>query len=219
MFTKAQIKRRIKKLFALFYRRGLKNKTFSILSNNCWGGIIYDKYALPYLTPTIGLWIPPNDYIKFLKNLDFYSKQTLYQISYMESHVKDLLISRKKEGRYIFELESLIIGRLYDIDIIFLHYSNFSMAKEKWEKRIKRINFNNLLVKMNDQNECTDKNFYDFMNLPYANKIFFTSNEKWKNNKNVLYIEKYKKDGYVVNDTRRGDIPLNTTKLLNSLLN
>lgn len=75
MFIIAQIKRRIEKIFAIFYKKGLKNKTFSILSNNCWGGKIYDKYALPYLTSTIGLWIPPTDYIKFLKNLDFYSKQ------------------------------------------------------------------------------------------------------------------------------------------------
>ncbi len=218
MLTKAQIKRRLAKIFAVFYRINLKNKDFTIISNNCWGGKVYDRYSLPYRTPTIGLWMPPNDYIKFLKDLNFYSQQQLFQISYTESHVRELLISRKKQGKYSFRLEDLIIGRLYDIDIIFLHYSNFEIAKEKWEKRIKRINFDNLLVKMNDQNGCTDEDFYNFMSLPYENKIFFTGKKEWKKAKNVLYIEKYEKDGYVVNDTKNGILPLDITKLLNSLL-
>ena len=218
MLTKAQIKRRIKKVIAIFFRIGLKNRNFSILSNNCWGGVIYDKYALPYSSPTIGLWIPPNDYIKFLKNIDFYKKQKMEQISYEESHVANLLIKRSRERKYDFKLEELIIGRLHDIDIIFLHYTNFFIEKAKWEKRIQRINFNNLLVKMNDQNGCTYEDFNNFLSLDYPNKIFFTSNKTWKNHKDVLYVKKYEKYGYVLSDIKRGDVSLNITQLLNSLL-
>ena len=125
MLTRAQIKRRLKKGVALFLRIPLKNKEFSILSNNCWGGVVYDRYALPYRTPTIGLWIPPEDYIKLLKNPKFYFNSEIKQINYRESHVADLLIERKKSGRYDFHLDDLIIGRVVDVDIVFIHYKTF----------------------------------------------------------------------------------------------
>lgn len=38
IFSKAQIKRQMKKLSAIYYRRALTNKDFTIISNNCWGG-------------------------------------------------------------------------------------------------------------------------------------------------------------------------------------
>lgn len=217
MLTKAQIKRRLKKIMAIFFRVRLKNKDFSILSNNCWGGVIYDKYALPYRTPTIGLWIPPDDYIKFLRNLEYYCGQEMKQIKYTECHVRELLEERKKSGRYNFELETLIIGRIVDVDIIFIHYSSFEDAKQKWDRRKCRLNTNNLLVKMNDQNNCTKQNMVDFLALDYHNKIFFSGNEEWKDYEGVTYLEKYKAAGYVVNDTARGDVKLDTTSILNKL--
>lgn len=216
--TKAQLKRRLKKYLAVFTRIGLKNRDFSIISNNCWGGVIYDKYALPYNTPTIGLWIPPKDYLKFLSDLEFYKEQDLVQINYTDSHVADLLIERKRNGRYDFDLADLIIGRLYDIDIVFIHYNSFQSAKDKWNRRIKRINYDNLLVKMNDQNGCTEEDYKAFLRLPYKNKIFITANENWKDGPGVIFLEKYKQYGYVLNDTSHGDVPINTTKLLNSIM-
>lgn len=214
---KATIKRKLKSIIAIFYRIGLKNKNFSIISNNCWGGVVYDKFALPYLTPTIGLWIPPKDFIKFCQNIDYYLNAELKQINYTESHVKKLLIQRKKEGRYDFDLNTLIIGRIDDIDIIFIHYNNFDDAKQKWDRRKKRINFDNLIIKLNDQNECTKENLNDFFKLNYKNKLFFTAKEKWCINKNCILIKKYIKDGYVVNDTTHGDVPINITNYLNSI--
>lgn len=36
--TREQIKRRLQKISAFYYRTRLKNKDFTIISNNCWGG-------------------------------------------------------------------------------------------------------------------------------------------------------------------------------------
>lgn len=218
MLTKAQIKRHLKKIIAIFLRIPLKNRNFSIISNNCWGGVIYDKYALPYLTPTIWLWIPPADYIKFLKNPDYYFKQQLVQIGYQESHVANLLIKRKESGRYDFDLNDLIIGRLEDVDIVFIHYKSFEDAKSKWDRRKRRINWDNLIVKFNDQNLCTYTDYEEFKKLPYANKLFFTSKREWCSESYCVFLEQYEKDGYVVNDTTHGDVPLNTTNYLNDIL-
>lgn len=217
MLTKAQFKRRAKRVIAFFYRINLKNRNFSIISNNCWGGVVYDRYALPYLTPTIGLWIPPKDYVKFLSNIQHYLDSDIEQISYERSHVHELLLERKKTGRYNFDLDTLIIGRIDDIDIIFIHYNSFDVARDKWNRRKQRINWDNLLVKMNDQNGCTLEDVQQFLSLKYKNKLFFTSNDKWKGFENTVFIEKYKSKGYVVNDTSHGDVPINITRLLNQL--
>ncbi len=177
---------------------------------------MYDKYGLPYKTPTIGLWIPPADFVRFLANLDYYSNVAVERISYKESHVVTLLEERKNHGRYKLDLNDLIIGRIDDVDLIFVHYKSFEDAKNKWEKRIKRINKNNILVKMNDQNGCTETDFKDFLALSYKNKIFFTGNPQWRG-PGVLFLTQYEKEGYVLSDTAYGDVPINTTELLNSM--
>lgn len=51
-------------------RRKLKNTEFTIISNNCWGGFIYQKYGLKYQSPTIGLFFMGKDYIKFCSNVN-----------------------------------------------------------------------------------------------------------------------------------------------------
>ena len=216
--TKAQLKRRLKKCYAFINRIGLKNRNFTIFSNNCWGGMIYDDYSLEYKTPTIGLWMLPKDYIKFLSNLDFYLNSNLKQISYLEFHGKDLLVKRKEEGRYSFELDDMIIGRLIDVDIVFLHYASFEDAKQKWDRRKKRVNFSNMLVKLNDQNDFTDEDYNAFQKLDYKHKLFFTANPKYKDEKNTIFFRQYVEQGYVVNDTRRRDVRLNIKKYLNSML-
>lgn len=34
-----------------------RNKSFTIISNNCWGGLVYQKVGLGYQSPTIGCGI------------------------------------------------------------------------------------------------------------------------------------------------------------------
>ena len=47
-------------------RRKLKERDFTIISNNCWGGICYEYYGLQKLSPTVGLYFFSEDYIKFV---------------------------------------------------------------------------------------------------------------------------------------------------------
>lgn len=62
----------LEKLRNMRKKKRLKNNNFSIISSNCVGGVIYHKLGLKFLSPTINLWIRPNDYLKFLKNLNYY---------------------------------------------------------------------------------------------------------------------------------------------------
>lgn len=43
-------------LFADIRRKGLENTDFTIISNNCWGGMVYESYNLPKQSPTVGLF-------------------------------------------------------------------------------------------------------------------------------------------------------------------
>lgn len=193
------LKRKIKAILAPIRRIGLVNRDFSILSNNCWGGFQYDKFHLPYRTPTVGLFIPPKDYIKFLKNLEYYFGKNLEQITFANSKHKDMIL-RKVEKGWLSDPESLIIGRLEDVEIFFLHYNTFQDAEKKWNNRKNRIDYDNLLVKFNDQNEFEIDDYYEFEKLNFKNKLFLTSNKELKNQKDVFFIKKYEKMGFAFDD-------------------
>lgn len=60
------------KLFTKHRTKQLVNKQFTIISNNCWGGMIYESYNLPKESPTVGLFFMADDYINFLKHLKEY---------------------------------------------------------------------------------------------------------------------------------------------------
>ena len=47
----------------------LKAKDFTIISNNCYGGLKYENLNLPFNSPTIGLYFYAPEFLKFIKNL------------------------------------------------------------------------------------------------------------------------------------------------------
>lgn len=50
----------------------LKNKDFSLVSDDCWGGFLYKQLGLKYNTPFMWLFIFNNDYLKLVKELKLY---------------------------------------------------------------------------------------------------------------------------------------------------
>lgn len=53
-------------------KKQLKSTDFTIISNNCWGGMIYESYNLPKESPTVGMFFMARDYIEFLSDLKGY---------------------------------------------------------------------------------------------------------------------------------------------------
>lgn len=161
------------------YRKSLLDcKDFTIISNNCWGGMIYESYNLPKKSPTIGLFFMAKDYIEFLSDLKGYINGTLTFISPTKSRWKNIpqVYEDKNWGKY--PIGELTNGK-NTIEVFFLHYNNEKEAKEKWNRRIKRINWDKLLIKFNDQNGCSESDLNSYIKLPYKNKLFFTS-KKWQ---------------------------------------
>ena len=53
-------------------RRGLKCTDFTIISNNCTGGYVYQYYGIAYKTPTEGLFFTTKDYLKLVERPEHY---------------------------------------------------------------------------------------------------------------------------------------------------
>lgn len=189
----------------------LINNNFSIISNNCYAGWVYRNFNLPYKTPTVGLFIMPDDYIKLINNLKYYFLECdLKFIDCNNSKYKDYL--KYKDERF----GSYPIGLLDDIEIHFLHYANEKEAKEKWNRRCKRVNWDNLILKFDDQNLCTFDNLKDFSRIKTsAKKICFVANQENKLDKDFIYVKEFKKDSYMIDDTWYNNKYVDLIKFLN----
>lgn len=172
-----------RKYFAKYREKKLTNKDFTIISNNCWGGMVYENYNLPKNSPTIGLYFFADDYIKFISDLKKYTEKEITFIKPSESKWKDKFQNDKKIGTYP-------IGKIEDIEIFFLHYHSEDEVISKWNRRCSRINWNNLIIKFNDQNYCSLKNIEDFYKLNFKNKLFFTVKD-WNIKENYIKIKQF----------------------------
>jgi uncharacterized protein (DUF1919 family) len=132
--------------------RILLNTDFTLISDDFWGGHIYKKFGVQYNSPFIGLNINPKDYLRLLKNIGYYL---------LENELVFLRISE-------FNFPVAVLG---DILIYFKGYKSAEEADEKWRRRLRRINWDNLFVKMT----ITDiEDAVEFGKLHYKNKIAFT---------------------------------------------
>jgi len=211
-----------RKIFGSIHQRKLKNKSFTIISNNCWGGEVYEYYNLVKQSPTVGLFFMADDYIKFLTNLKGYLSAELTFINPDESRWRnnDIISSDKRWGMYpVGKIEARNSdGKSEDVEIFFLHYKDEQEAKQKWKRRVDRINWNHLLVKFNDQNGCNEDHISKFDGLQFTNKVFF-SVKKHSECKSAIQIKAPKDHEYV----RASYEPFGTNKycdvdrLINSL--
>lgn len=162
-----------------YYRLRLKNKDFTIISNNCWGGFIYQIFNLKYNTPTIGLFFFADDYVEFCRNIKYYLSKEIIFIQ------RDF----SKYKKYI--IKDYPIGKIDNIEIHFMHYKSCEEAKEKWDRRKKRINWNNIIFKFSQRDLCKQDNINDFINLNYENKICFVNEKSIYNTIYIRDLDKY----------------------------
>lgn len=179
-----------RKKLSKFRRKKINKSKFTIISNNCWGGETYESYNLIKQSPTVGLFFWASDYIKFISDIKYYLNQSLEFIDPQESKYYDELKSTHGYGNYP-------VARLDDIEIFFMHYSSKKQVLEKWNRRIKRINWDHILYKFNDQNGCTENDIKKFSKLPLKNKICFTVNDKFSQYPNVVKIKAPKSHKFI----------------------
>lgn len=173
-------------------REGLARTTFSVISNNCWAGSVYRRYGLPYASPTIGLYFFADDYVRFVSRLHHYTSVPLEFIDVRESRHAGRLAEKGELGKPM--------GVLDDIEVVFLHYSNADEAREKWQRRCERINWDDLFIKFSQMNDCIDEHLRIFDSIPHRNKLCFTASPRPELGCSVHFPGYSEREG-VLNDT------------------
>lgn len=152
------IQRRVKSEYLRLYKDKLEVKDFTVISNNCWGGILYKDLNLPYGTPFVNMFMFADCYLKLVKNLDRYlaSELTLSNVS-----------------RYFTDPSPYPIGFLDDIEIHFIHYTFKDPIIELWNRRKKRINRERIFFVLSERDGCKPHHVQEFQSLKY-NKFAIT---------------------------------------------
>ena len=168
----------------------LKNPEFTIISNNSWSNAVYRRLNYLYQTPFVGTQIPDECYSRLIANLQEYVNSPLNFVT---------------ETQYGFTSESdeekmPIIGLLgKDVEIHFYQENTEQEVLENWQKRIAKINWENLHVCYC----CSDrlakekqvKYLQEFEELDLISKVAFTS-LPFPQYQTAVYLPEYTNHGY-----------------------
>ena len=147
----------------------LRKNPPSIIACNCWGGYTYHNLGLPFTSPFINMYESDEDYIKIVENLSMYMNEELELIQMQY---------------YGLSKSDYPVVKCGDVKLNFLHYSSFEHAKYCWEKRKKRLNWDNLFIMMYTKNlEIAER----FVRLPYEKKICFVPFPT--EHKSLMYVD------------------------------
>lgn len=138
----------------------LKESRISIVSNNCWGGIIYRSLGMECLSPFKNLFVEDEDYIKLLKDLEHYLKCPLQFAYYHED-------THSKERYPVMALDDIMVHCNHD--------SEPESAIEKWNRRCRKFNFEHIFVEMYTENRAIAEQFLELKR--YREKICFVPYE------------------------------------------
>lgn len=141
--------------FTLEKYKKLRRSKLSILSMNCFAGLLYHRFALPFLSPTINMYTSEEDFLEFLKNP---VENVRGEFNLVKTEFNDVL------G---FEYP---VFKICESEWHMNHYKDFEMAKNKWRERSQRINWFNTLVTMYTESY---KVLAEFDKLPFAKKVCF----------------------------------------------
>ncbi len=158
-------------------RDRLHTDDVTIISANCNGGIVSHDLGLQFRSPTVNLFIPANDFIKFCEKLEHYLS--------IDELVECTDIAKTKGANYP-------VAYLDDILLFLVHYSSVEEAQRRWNERKKRINWNNIAIMATDRDGMTDELKDRFEKLPYR-KVMFTHLPDEKH-PSCFYITGYEDD-------------------------
>ena len=198
------VKSRINRIF-------LNRDDFTIIANNCWGTFIYKKYGIPYQTPFVNLMLFAPDYIDFLENFSF---ELLEKLEFMDQKDSKHADELKRLGIFNGDYPVGLLDGKYELH--FLHYRSEADARDKWFRRLKRINKNRVIFKFSDGDKFEDSMVARFEALPFKNKVLFTAKE-YPNAKSVVTLEKFKGQTRVHDEWKNASKEFDVLKFINNL--
>lgn len=142
------------------FRRKLTNDSFSIICSNCIGGTIYHRLGKQFLSPNINLFIPERQFIDYCLNLKYYLAQDPQRVESDLPYPLGKLCGNGKD--------------LPDIEIHFNHDHDFDTAREKWNERKQRINWDNLYLICYNLDGVTVDQLKQLEAFPCRNRVVLT---------------------------------------------
>lgn len=130
------------------------------------------------------MYFSPQDYLKFVVDLKTYLNCRMEFVEPNDSKNRHLFSQDNSFGNYP-------IAKLGDIEIAMLHFPTKDEAIAKWNRRVERVCWDNLIIKMNDQNGCSYEDAKFFLDTPMQCKvkIFFSAKKAWQKKDNrIIYI-------------------------------
>ena len=202
---------KFQRLYKAYRRIGLKCKDFSIVSNNCTGGYVYQYFGIVYNTPTEGLYFTTEDYIKLIKRPKHYFE---HEVILIDPHQSVLA----KAGKNIY----YPVGVIDDIEVYFMHYHKPEEALNKWYRRASRINYNKLFFLLTETELMEDEHLKQFSEIieSYASNnggCLTLTDYDYKHSLYVPNVPKDKKNGNAAWKPNIIISVLNWKKILNSL--
>lgn len=119
---------------------------WTIVSNNCWGGMIYHSMGMECRSPFKNLSINENDYLRLISDFDYYMEECPVW-----------------RGEWCYDnnkRENVPLIRLRELGIKCNHYNDPEIAIEKWIERSKKINKDRLLIEMYTESRDVEKSFW-----------------------------------------------------------
>ena len=173
----AHLNHALKLLFAwsenLFNKWRLQNKDFTIICATCAGGVITHKLGKQFMSPTVNLFFAEKDVPKLVSDLRWYMTQELVPL-----HDNTCPFPKALCG---------------DIEITFNHAKSFEEAKSIWDRRKKRINYDNIWV-IGSDTKMSYGDIVKFSEMPCKGKIMFTAKEYPEFDFCLPFLE-YKEEG------------------------
>lgn len=127
----------------------IRKSDLSIICNNCVGGILYNTLGLECKSPCKNLAIPDNSFLEIIQNLEYYMECEL-------EFVRWQIDPHSKKQFPVMSLAGNEILCNHDIDI--------DKAKEKWNRRKQKINYDNILYMMYSESDTICKGFLEKTN-------------------------------------------------------
>lgn len=137
-------------------RKRNKNKNFSLLVGNCLGGYVYHQLGLKFNSPTINLMIYDDDFFKIVSNPSYYLSQEI--TPFVDP-----------------DYPNVPSGKIDDVIIHFTHYKTVEEGEKYWNKRKKRINWDNLYIIAADM-RLSEEQIKAYANVKCKKLVIFTSN-------------------------------------------
>ena len=159
--------------------RRLKHRDFSILSQNCTGGVLYHMFGMQMLSPTVDMIIQDEYFLKLAREPYKYIHD-LEPFPVMEQYCDG--ISRPYP----------IIG-VGDIQLNCQHYESCEQAINDWNRRRKRFNYNKMFAIFNSWN-MYDKSYIDSLRLLGYPYVLFSYDKVDDPNAVILDHSIWKKD-------------------------